>query len=142
MQISRRDLPSGGKSYRQTAEAIIHANPANLRDENLSQIEYLYRKLLAFREVEPDGDATDDDRSWWVDEHDAIEDSIGYLRSRSLADVQIKMNVLCERLRENVSPGAHGSASDLMLAQAARDDLAKLSDRAAVPHATGIEEQS
>ncbi len=85
----------------------------------------MYNKRQALRAQRPSG-SVDDELDEWVDEEDTIEESIGRLSAESIGDVAIKLTVLCDRLREDVSLAHRYDASSFVIAQCARDDLRRL----------------
>ncbi len=84
----------------------------------MTRIEETQEQLLAYRRVAPleQGAAVQ-----WIETHDGIEQEISHLKSETLGDVLIKLDVLCDRLEQ-----ACVCEGDLMIAISARRDLERL----------------
>ncbi len=61
---------------------------------------------------------------------DSIEEAIGRLSAMSIGDVTIKLTLLCERLRADVSLAHRYDASSFVIAQCALEDLRRLAGAA------------
>ncbi len=84
----------------------------------MTRIEEAHEQLLAYRKVAPLGQRA---VAQWVETHDSIEQEISHLKAETLADVLIKLDVLCDRLEQ-----ACVCEGDLMIATSARGDLKRL----------------
>ncbi len=84
----------------------------------MTRIEEAQEQLLAYRKVAPleQGAAVQ-----WIETHDGIEQEISQLNAETLGDVLIKLDVLCDRLKQ-----ACVCEGDLMIAISARGDLERL----------------
>ncbi len=84
----------------------------------MTRIEETHEQLLAYRKEAPlDQRAV----AQWVETHDGIELEISHLKAETLDDVLIKLNVLCDRLKQ-----ACVCEGDLMIATSVRGDLKRL----------------
>ena len=111
------------KTARDAIDAVLRKLPDRGDDETL--IELVYRRRLAISEARPRG-LSDEELDEWTSEHDGLEERIGRLSAETFGDVEIKLTILCARLRENLSTEFHGELCDLMIAQCAHDDLRRL----------------
>lgn len=85
----------------------------------MTTIERVHEQLLSHRGAAPQ----DDSRIMqWIEGHDSIEEKIGCMAAETLSDVLIKMDILCDRLRQ-----ASVCKGDLVIARSAREDLQRLS---------------
>ncbi len=109
---------------RDAIEAVLAKLSPQGKDE--TQIESVYRKVLALRENQPPRGCTDQEMAAWVDRHDSLEGAIGTLRAENLRDIEIKVAVLCDRLRENLPVDEPPANVDFIIAQSARDDLRRI----------------
>jgi hypothetical protein len=89
------------------------------RGKTVTTITRVHEQLLSHRNAVP----LDDDGSLqWIEIHDTIEEKIGQLDATTLNDVQIKLDILCNRLTQ-----ASVCKGDLMIAEYAKNDLKRLS---------------
>ena len=84
----------------------------------MTRIEETHEQLLAYRKVAPlDPRAV----AKWVETHGGIEQEISHLSAETLDDVLIKLDVLCDRLKQ-----ACVCEGDLTIAMSVRGDLKRL----------------
>ncbi len=84
----------------------------------MTTIETVHERLLTYREAVPSDDSS---VMQWIEEHDGIEETIGGLNAETLADVMIKLGILCDRLEQ-----ASVCDGDLLIAKSVRNDLRRL----------------
>ncbi len=123
---------AAARTARDAIEAVMKEVGGVGDDETL--IQNTYRKVLALRTARS-RDLPDEGLDEWINEHDRLEGKIGIFPAETLRDVETKLAILCDRLRENLSPQYSGDANDIIIALAARDDLGRLA-AVAPPEAT------
>ena len=89
----------------------------------MTRIEEAQEQLLACRKAAPLEQVA---AVQWVETHDGIEQEISHLYAETLSDVLIKLDVLCDRLKQ-----ACVCEGDLMIATSARGDLERLMTKVA-----------
>ena len=109
----------------QRAIGVVLAGVERRKDETM--IEHKYREVVDLDRQFPKRPA-DEELHAWCDALDQREEAIGCLQADSLREIEIKLTVLCDRLRKNLSR-ARGDMADLIIAQAARDDLRRYGER-------------
>ena len=102
---------AAARKARDAVEAVIKEVGPIGDDETL--IQNTYRKVLALRAARP-RDMPDEALDEWINEHDRLEEKIGTFPAETLRDVETKLAILCDRLRESLSPKYSGDANDIM----------------------------